>query len=302
MMRFFKQRFRRLLLRVSDSLETCTKYMREASRRLQPEIDLSLARCERMNWENVRPCFVLSTGRCGTLMLNRLLLLSPDAMAEHRPEPELIRASKRAYEEIDKRPEIFEETFKTAREEVVLKAALRNQVFIETNNRITFFAPIIRSIFPNAVFIHLIRHPGDVVRSGIRRNWYSGKHDHDIGRIVPVRGKFKDRWKGLTNIEKIGWLWNETNRFIEDFKANIPGENMLFVKAEDLFSDPKVTESIYAFLHLDGFKPKAAKKILKKRMNVQRKGKFPEYDDWDEENKVRLKKIAPLADAYGYTL
>jgi hypothetical protein len=302
MMKFFEQRFRRLLLRVSDSLETSIKYMREASRRLQPEIDLTLAQCERLNWENVHPCFILSTGRCGTLLLNRLLLLSPHALAEHRPEPELIRVSRRAYEEIDQHPEIFEETFKTTREGVVLKAALRNQMYIETNNRITFFAPIIRSVFPNAVFIHLVRHPGDVVRSGIRRNWYSGKHDHDIGRIVPVRGKFKDRWVELTSIEKIGWLWNETNRFIEDFKANIPGENMLFVKAEDLFSDPKVTESIYTFLRIDGFKPSAVRKVLKKRMNVQRKGKFPEYDDWDEEDKARLKETAPLADTYGYHL
>lgn len=261
---------------------------------------LSLGDCEREGWRNARPCFVLSTGRCGTLMLNRLLLSSPMAYAIHGPKPELIRASRRAFEEIHQHPEIFSETFKSAREEWVLDALVHDQVFIETNNRITFFAPIIREVFPRAVFIHLVRHPGDFVRSGIRRGYYSGEHGHDVGRITPKDGPIKQSWSSLSSIGKIGWLWNETNQFIEDFRQTVPVDDFLFVKAENLFSDLNVTKTIYEFLQLDGFDQKGLDNILSKPANIQRKGRFPKYADWDDSDKEELKAVALLSDKYAY--
>ncbi len=256
--------------------------------------------CERQNWENVRPCFVLSTGRSGTLLLNSLLSLSPQAYAVHQPKPELIRVSKRAYEEISESPEIFFEVFKSAREEMVFEAAQRDKIFVETNNRITFFAPIIPQVYPNAVFIHLVRHPADFVRSGIRRNWYSGRHDHDIGRIIPVDPVSKQKWENWSNIEKIGWLWNETNQFIENFTANITSENILFVKAEELFTNPEITKRIYEFLLLADFNMRTAQKQLRKPVNVQRKGSFPKLEDWRIEDRQKLAAVVPLAAKYSY--
>lgn len=292
---------KRLLLHSSDQLEITVKKLRGAANRLTPETALTQIDCERQNWQNVRPCFVLSTGRTGTLLLNKLLLLSPNAFAVHQPKPELIRPSKKAYEEISQSPEIYREIFKSAREELLLEAARRNKVYIETNNRITFFAPIIRDVFPNAVFIHLVRHPGDFVRTGIRRNWYSGQHDHDIGRIVPSEGELKNQWDNLTLIERIGWLWNETNQFIEDFKNKLSAEEFFFVKSEELFSDPQVIERIFSFLNLNGFDIKAVNKLLKNPSNVQRKGSYPKYKDWTDEDKQRLQPTVPLAKKYGYT-
>jgi hypothetical protein len=37
---------------------------------------------------------------------------------------------------------------------------------------------------PNVKFVHLFRHPGEVVRSGMRRGWYNG-HPSDRYRIEP---------------------------------------------------------------------------------------------------------------------
>ncbi len=269
-----------------------------AANRLAPGQKVTLGDCEQRGWENVRPGFVLSTGRSGTLFLNRLLLLSPVAAAIHQPRPELIRASRRAYEEIAHRPEIFAETFKSAREELVAEAAERGQVFIETNNRITFFAPIIRHIFPRAVFIHLVRHPGDFVRSGIRREWYSGTHSHDLGRIVPREGEMRERWDGLSPIEKIGWLWNETNQFIERFRETIPAEACLFVKAEELFSNRATAREITRFLGLGDVE--VSDRLLSRPANVQRRGRYPHYAEWPAEDKDRLQRIAPLMSRYGY--
>lgn len=293
---------RLFLLKISDILERTAKKIRGAADKVRPAKSITFLDCERQNWENVRPCFVLSTGRSGTLLLNMLLSLSSQAYAVHQPKPELIRASKRAYQEISESPEIFKEVLKSAREEMVFEAAQRERIFVETNNRITFFAPVIPQVFPNAVFIHLVRHPGDFVRSGIRRKWYSGTHDHDVGRIIPTDQQIKQKWEQWSSIERIGWLWNETNQFIENFKSNFIPENLLFVKAEDLFADPQITKGIYEFLHLSDFNPKLVRKLIQRPRNVQSKGSFPEYPSWSKEDKQRLREVAPLLLKYGYQL
>ncbi|GAB4369246.1 MAG: hypothetical protein Kow0042_10870 [Calditrichia bacterium] len=295
-----KDYLRKILIRSSDLLESGVKKLRGAANRLSPQKSLTLADCERQNWANVRTAFVLSTGRSGTLLLNHLFLLSAEVEAHHQPRPELIRASRRAYEEIREHPEIFRETLKSSREELVLAAAQRDKLFLETNNRITFFAPVIPDVFPNSLFIHLVRHPGDFVRSGIRRKWYSGQHDYDLGRIVPVRGEMKDRWPSLSVIEKIGWLWNETNQFIEDFRQTVPAERFLFIKAEELFAEPEVTHRIFDFLQISGYNRKAVEKIIRTPVNVQKKGRFAKFEDWPEEDKQKLKLVTPLAERYGY--
>lgn len=301
-MNSFKYSLRKQLFNLSDFLEKSMKKVNGVAGRLEPGRVISIADCERENWRNIRPCFVLSTGRTGTLLLNRLLRLSPEVLALHQPGPELVRSSRRAYEEMDSKKEVFLETFKSCREELVLKAAVRSQVYTETNNWITFFAPVIPAVFPKAVFIHLVRHPADFVRSGIRRGWYSGKHDYDIGRIIPRAGSLKDKWDGLTIIEKIGWLWNETNQFIENFKLQIGGDKCLFVKSEELFSDPEIVRKIYSFINLEGFKRNSIKRLIKKPVNVQKEGEFPEYADWPEDDKKSLRKMAVLSSEYGYKL
>jgi len=293
---------RLFLLRISDIFEQTSKKIRGAADRIQPTKSVTFLDCEKQNWENVRPCFVLSTGRSGTLLLNKLLLLSPYAYAVHQPKPELIRASKRAYEEISISPEIFKELFRSAREEIVFEAAQRNKVYIETNNRITFFAPIIPLVFPNAVFIHLVRNPADFVRSGIRRKWYAGKHYHDIGRIVPLDPIIKQKWDNWGSIEKIGWLWNETNQFIENFKQNLDSKIFLFVKAEQLFTDPDITSKIFDFLQLNNFNRQKIEKLIRKPVNVQRKGSFAKYTNWNYSDKELLRYVVPLAKKYGYSI
>lgn len=290
-----------VLLRIAESFEIVAKRFRSAADKVIPENRVFLADCELSMWANVKTCFVLSTGRCGTLLLNKILQTSPDAYPLHVPKPELVRVSKRAYKEIDKSPEMFREVFKSAREEYLLKTARQGKVYIETNNKITFFAPIIKDVFPNTVFIHLLRHPGDFVRSGIRRQWYSGEHSHEVGRILPFDGVYKKTWNDLSQIQKIGWLWNETNQFIENFLNSLPADNHLTVKAEDLFSKPSISENIFSFLRLSGFRRNMIAKRIGKPENRQRKGAFPPFSKWSKEDKQDLQNMTPLASKFGYT-
>ena len=62
------------LMRMADRCEKSSDYFKGAANRLVPERALTLVDCEAQGWQNVRPCFVLSTGRSGTMFLNQLLI------------------------------------------------------------------------------------------------------------------------------------------------------------------------------------------------------------------------------------
>lgn len=291
---------RKILVTGAERLVILAKRLQSAADRLVPSQRIYLKDCEDQGWRNVRPAFILSTGRSGTKLLTNILAISPNALPMHEPAPELYRPSRRAYEEIGQRPEVFREVFKSAREEYLLKALQQGRVYIETNNQITFFAPIIRDVFPNAVFIHLIRHPGDFVRSGIRRQWYSGNHSHDIGRIIPADARIAGEWNEWPPIKKMGWLWNETNQFIESFLATQNKADYITITAEALFSDPKVSRDIFNFLQIEGYHESQVNRIISKPVNAQRKGSFPKFEEWPATEKALLKAVVPLAAHYGY--
>jgi len=254
--------------------------------------------------QEARCCFVLSTGRCGTKLLTNLLGLSRRIRSEHESLPILVYFSKLAYEASVNTHEGSKESrlgIDMARYELIRDTFLRNQIYVETNNRLTFFAPSLAELFKKSRFIHLVRHPGDTVRSGIRRMWYTGRHSHDVGRIVPTNGSIN--WDGMTQIEKIAWLWNETNQFIEDFILNLGDNNrVLYVKAEDLFSKTEAAKEIFRFLQVDPPADEQINAVIERPVNVQTIGNFPKYNDWNPEWKEQLKKYAVLSSKYNYSL
>jgi hypothetical protein len=247
----------------------------------------------------VSPVFVLSTGRCGTKWLTELLRHDPRMWVNHSDYPELIRHSRLAYEQYEGAPHLFQEIVRATRDGYILSAHSRNQVYVETNNRITFFAHAIRAVYPQARFIHLVRHPGDFVRSGLRRGWYHGGR-HDVGRIRDAT--IPETWEAMADIEKIAWLWNETNRYIEDFLATLdaPG-SYLQVKAEDMFGDAEVGAAICKFAGAS-VSNRVVTAMLDRQINQQRIGSKPPYERWDLEEKQQVRQHALLGEYYRYEL
>ena len=213
--------------------------------------------------ENASPVFVLSSGRAGTLYLSHILKQYTNISIEHEPENELIYYSKYAYENQSNGKEI-RAVVDAARYEAIRNCYLQNVTYVETNNRITFFAHQLAELYPHAKFVHLVRNPEAFVKSGINRNWYSGKHLHDEGRIVP---RDKAIWSGYSIEEKIAWLWNETNQFIENFKNSIPAERHFKLTSNELFSSHEKRGELLQFLGLDTTmyqQPKQVNKQIKK--------------------------------------
>lgn len=250
------------------------------------------------------PIFFISTGRCGTKWFSNLLELNKSSFVLHSPTPSFASQNKLVFEtlaekEISKKEEeLVKEIFLAGREQYLRYSYKTQKIYIETNNYISFFAPILIKVFPDAKFVHLYRHPGEFVRSGIRRNYFSKNNPDNIRRITPNHIQMES-WEQTSQLEKTAWLWNETNSFIENFKKenqancydfNFNELNLENVKSLLNFLEIKIPES-------------SIKKVLNKKSNAQKKGTFAKYKDWSEDQKLELRKICQeLSEKYNYTI
>ncbi|HAF31119.1 MAG TPA: hypothetical protein DCG75_18940 [Bacteroidales bacterium] len=251
------------------------------------------------------PVFFLSTGRCGTKWFSDLLKHNKSLMILHSPVPNLAVQGKFAYEILnynlptDSEKNLLKEIYFAGREQYLRYTYKTEKRYVETNNYITFFAPILAELFPEAKFVHLFRHPGEFVRSGIRRNYYSTNNPDDIKRITPQNKHQNLNWETLSQLEKTAWLWNETNLFIENFKEKHSSRCQNFN-----FNELSVenVNSLLTFLDIDISKA-AILKSLGKKSNTQIQGSFPKYEDWDQDQKIILKRTcSDLAKKYDYKI
>ena len=238
------------------------------SRRINKYQDLPFDQLYGHIHEEYDPCFVLSTGRCGTKLLTEILLKHPQVYAAHKPIPEISWHSQYAWENHKKEKDALRMTIDLARYEQIRDCFMLKEKYVETNNRITFFAYQLAELFPKAKFLHLIRKPIGFVKSGYSRNWYSGAKLYDEGRLVPSETQVPE-WSSLPQEEKIAWLWNETNVFVRDFFETLPAERKLSIRAEEFFKDPAQTEKILDFIGLSPFSRSQIKSLIKKPVNKQ---------------------------------
>jgi hypothetical protein len=187
------------------------------------------------------PVFVLSTGRTGTQFLTELLSHSSLVRAYHEPEPTLNLFARKAWQK-EGSDDFFKGCFEGARYELLRNAFILNKGYVETNNRITFLAPFIRSLYPNAKFVHLVRDAESFVKSGLQRGWYTDTNIHDEGRITKQKG-----WDKMDQIDRIAWLWAETNRWILEFGKEVESEKWLTVTGKDLYSNSAKAKELCKF-------------------------------------------------------
>lgn len=257
--------------------------------------------------KTVEPCiFTLSTGRVGTKTLAELGNLCSNVLAYHEPAPRLFRLSKYAYQcsGDDQFRTILQEAVHVARHELLTYSVYCDVGYLETSPQVTFLAPIIQKLWPQAKFIHLIRAPQDVIRSGMKRDWYAGGVA-DPTRITPLhRPDFFDAWPNYSPLQKNLWLWAETNRWISEFCSTLPANKTLLLRSEDIFNhEIKALEQFYRFSGNDLPSTQALEKILAKQLNRQVGGEFSEQayrrDDWG--NELR-EFVSDTANLLGYDL
>ncbi|MFH1743340.1 MAG: sulfotransferase, partial [bacterium] len=289
-----------LLLKTGKELVRCgTKLAHPVSSEGLPtrSADLTRTAVDGDTIDTVTPVFVLSTGRCGTLYLTDILDLCPDIDCNHARYPHLGRHARLAYETNCCPPEVYREVIRATRDEWILSAHARGRIYVETNNRSTFLAPAVLDAYPRSRFIHLVRHPAKVVRSGASRGWYlTGEEErisqNELSRIVMADC---EQWSRMSQTEKLAWLWNETNRFIEGFLSALPTSTWLRIRSEDLFEQESTVEEVLGFIGTRSVDWRSVKKLIGRVSNPQRRFTLPPHTEWAEEDRALVRTHTPLA-------
>jgi len=193
---------------------------------------------------------------------------------------------------------------RNARASQIGAAFLRGQIYAETSNYMTFLAPFLRSLFPKAKFVHLARHPADVIRSGMRRQWYAGAK-LDCHRIVPcARSSVAHRFECWTAFEKTCWLWAETNDFLLRFLNTVGAEAKFFLRFEDLLSHPERTAAcLFPWLGVPPPPSQDIRSVLGTKYNEQIRNSFPRYSEWTtREREIARRICGGIASELGYEM
>ena len=253
------------------------------------------------------PCvFVLSTGRVGTQTLAALMGLAPHLSVYHEPAPKLFGLSRLAYmhTENDLVRQALREAFLSAREALFDHSLTCGRGYVETSPQTTFLAPIVAEFLPTVRFIHLVRDPHKVIRSGMRRGWYEG-HVADRTRLQPLSDDpHATVWHDYTSFQKNAWLWTETNRWILSFLKSIPLGRQYRLKAEDMFSGDKATlTQLFAFVNSPMPTSRKTERVLERKLNAQRTGEFPSPEEWSDAMNTKLVTLtATVASQLGYKM
>lgn len=256
------------------------------------------------------PVFILNTGRSGSALLQDVFNVFPDINAHHEAAPNLFLLSNFAFQNQDKE-EVLLKIFEAGRMELLLEARVSNKIYLETNQCLVFYIHQIIKLFPKAKFIHLTRHPGDFVRSAIRKGWHKNNSVWEMGRI---KMQNSEMWSQLNHIEKLGWVWEETHNFIENFKIKNP-DNCYTIRLEDLVSSFDIFNSMMDFIGKKNtliqtdfkeiFDKKRNELIINPNEpeNMFKIQDYPKYNNWSNVDKESLKRfVNNNARVYNYKL
>ncbi len=257
------------------------------------------------------PVFVLSTGRCGTKFLHSLLSQNEQIQSYHEAFPNLQYFPNYAFHHQTQK-ELLVKMIAAARMELILDAFNNNKIFFESNHCLTFFSPALAELFKRSKFIHLIRHPGDFVVSAIKKGWHKNDSIWEEGRI-----KAADRkdWEDRSQIEKLAWTWFATNHYIQEFGRSLASDRFTVFRIEDIYSDQNAIDRLQQFIGVtaglanavvkgfQGQKINAIEIHPNEPANMKKVLVYPEYADWDDDDKNQLGKYAnPLAEKFNYRL
>lgn len=258
------------------------------------------------------PVFIVSTGRCGSTMLSRVLALHP-CLFVFNQYPSLRTEAFVNWRHPGRKEEI-KKRIRKKRDELVAAVRRNRFIYVENSTSAAFLMNELHELF-DAKFIFIYRDGRDFVRSGMSRGWY--KPETIVNRLKTLlRRRFliatgRDTVDTLlippaeykTRFEKVTWRWVAVNRIILDHLAWLPDGRVFSLKLEDL--DREKLIGIHSFLGID-----ADETLITEMLDVagSKPNKSPNYDfppfaEWSVMDRERFGVIAgDLMQTLGYQL
>jgi len=195
------------------------------------------------------PAFAVGTGRCGTHFLRDLMEKDPGIAAYHHRSIDSDAFAR--YCAWNRLP-VDMSPFYDARRAWIDEVRSSGLLYFESEPYLSLSIVPLYERF-GARFVFVVRRPEDVVNSLFVKGWYAEEFykadadlapgyapglrgNHVFGRIVPNGEEFR-RWSRLTRVGKLAWMWNALNvRTLEQLRE-IPEEQSVTVKLEELGYD-----------------------------------------------------------------
>jgi hypothetical protein len=164
-------------------------------------------------------------------------------------------------------------------------------------SRMGFFS----RIFPQAKFIHIVRDGRAVANSWLQMDWWKGYRGPEHWQWGPLAPDEQDEWNasGQDFIVLAGICWKKLMRSFSEAQAQIPHENFLELRFEEVVEAPRLQfEKMLAFCGLewrDEFEQAFRRQVFK----LDRRRPFE--IDLDPKQLERLtRSLQPTLAHYGY--
>jgi len=162
---------------------------------------------------------------------------------------------------------------------------------------------LLRSVYPEARFVHVVRDGRSVANSWLQMGWWDGYRGPDNWYLGPLSRADQAEWEEAERsfVVLAGLGWRILMSAIEEARALVPEEQWLDVRLEDFIDDPRGrTEEVLDFLGLEWtpqYEAGFAKHTFQASRGVAWKRDLSEADIAALERTI----AKPLA-AYGYDL
>jgi hypothetical protein len=209
--------------------------------------------------KTTRPVFIIGSGRSGTRMIYKLLSGIPDIEAYHEYCCTHIQPAAAKYSMGLLTKNGIQSEIRKLHGAAVYYSPL--PYWVDCSNKLSWIIEPLYELFPDAVFIHVVRDGRKVVSSffhklktemyddesvGILRNWMENPKKY------PEPPPEKKYWWNLppeqySRFERICYHWAEINRTIAGSFRKIPRKNSWTVKLEDLTQKKAVLKKFLSY-------------------------------------------------------
>ena len=189
---------------------------------------------------------MLSTGRSGSQSISKIFKKHDQVDAYHEPHYQIIRISTEYEHGVITKEAAKHELFSIYCNSFNYK---KGMIYLESEHRLFNLVHLLKEIIPHSKFIWLIRDGRNVVSSTFGRGWYDPKKEFGAKPLVYTipgiwdyyrldgskAGVFsKAEWDRMNIFQKNCWYWSYINESIERQLLEIPREDWIFVKLEEL--------------------------------------------------------------------
>lgn len=211
--------------------------------------------------------FITGTGRCGTMLISKLLSLGNNTRCEHehsirysKVKPAYLTGDmKSLYKEID-----------TIIEPLVKNYNRKGLIWGESSGLLYLaFEELYRRYGQQVRFILLTRRPDAFVRSALARGFFDPNHPYALEHLrARPTTEIGQKWETTSSFEKCLWYWDLVNGIVYDFFLTLPKELWKIQPIEKF--NVSACQQLYGFLGIEGFEEKRGEieELLSFRINA----------------------------------